>query len=49
MKKEKFIESAESIEYKKKLKEFQQLINPNKYDDKAIEQIKQKLIAKRGC
>lgn len=44
----KFIESAESIEYKKQLKEFSQLINPKKYDDVAIEKIKQKILSRRG-
>jgi hypothetical protein len=44
----KFIESPESIEYKQRLKEFQQLINPKKYDAEAIEKIKQNILAKRG-
>lgn len=44
----KFIESEESIEYKKRLKEFQQIVNPNKYDAEAIEKIKQNILAKRG-
>jgi hypothetical protein len=43
----KFIESKESIEYKKRLKEFSQLINP-KQSEEVIEKLKQKLIEKRG-
>jgi hypothetical protein len=37
----KFIESPESIEYKKKLKEFSQLINP-KQSEEIIEQLREK-------
>jgi hypothetical protein len=43
----KFIESKESIEYKKRLKEFSQLINPKKSRE-VIEELKRKLIEKRG-
>lgn len=48
MKNPKFIESKESIEYKKRLAEFQKFVNPKKYDAEAIEGIKQKILAKRG-
>jgi hypothetical protein len=37
----KFIESKESIEYKKRLKEFSQLINPKKAPE-IIEQLREK-------
>jgi hypothetical protein len=37
----KFIESPESIEYKKRLKEFSQLINPKKAPE-IIEQLREK-------
>jgi hypothetical protein len=37
----KFIESKESIDYKKRLKEFSQLINPKKAPE-IIEQLKEK-------
>jgi hypothetical protein len=43
----KFIESEESIEYKKRLKEFSQLINPKKAPE-VIEELKRKLLEKRG-
>jgi hypothetical protein len=42
----KFIESKESIEYKKRLKEFSQLINP-KICAEDIEKIKQEILKKR--
>jgi hypothetical protein len=41
MKMPKFIESEESIEYKKRLKEFSQLVNPKKSEE-IIEQLKEK-------
>jgi hypothetical protein len=37
----KFIESKENIEYKKRLKEFSQLVNP-KQSEKVIEQLREK-------
>jgi hypothetical protein len=43
----KFIESKESIEYKKRLKEFSQLINP-KQSREIIEQLKEKYRMERG-
>jgi hypothetical protein len=43
----KFIETQESIDYKKRLKEFQQLINP-KPDAAEIEKRMQQSLAERG-
>jgi hypothetical protein len=47
MKMPKFIQDDLTIEYKKRLKEFQQVINP-KQAPEIIEQLRRKLIEKRG-
>lgn len=48
MKNSKFIQNDLTIEYKKQLKVFQKVINPDKFTDKEIEKIKQDILSKRG-
>lgn len=46
MSKNKFLEDDASLDYKKRLKEFSQLVNPKKAE-KALEKLRQKYLAAR--